>query len=124
MVIALTFAAYLALTTIKPAQLKLSQMDWAWAAVALAAAAFSYVAASMSLTGFVPEKLPFRRTVAAQLAGFLRQAGRAGRDRRHRAEHPLPAEGRDPLRAGGRLGRRLPAGRPWPGTCCCCSASA
>ncbi|MFI6844729.1 flippase-like domain-containing protein [Kitasatospora sp. NPDC050467] len=69
MVIALTFAAYLALTTIKPAQLKLSQMNWAWAAVALAAAAFSYVAASMSLTGFVPEKLPFRRTVAAQLAG-------------------------------------------------------
>ncbi|MGW2249089.1 flippase-like domain-containing protein [Kitasatospora sp. NPDC001660] len=69
MVIALTFAAYLALTTIKPAQLKLSQMNWAWAAVALAAAAFSYVAAAMSLTGFVPEKLPFRRTVAAQLAG-------------------------------------------------------
>ncbi|MFJ8471753.1 flippase-like domain-containing protein [Kitasatospora sp. NPDC094011] len=69
MVIALTFAAYLALTTIKPAQLKLSQMNWAWAAAALLAAAFSYVAASMSLTGFVPEKLPFRRTVAAQLAG-------------------------------------------------------
>ncbi|MFD7902472.1 MULTISPECIES: flippase-like domain-containing protein [unclassified Kitasatospora] len=69
MVIALTFAAYLALTTIKPAQLKLSQMDWAWAAAALVAAAFSYVAAAMSLTGFVPEKLPFRRTVAAQLAG-------------------------------------------------------
>ncbi|MGW3229881.1 flippase-like domain-containing protein [Kitasatospora sp. NPDC001095] len=69
MVIALTFAAYLALTTIKPAQLKLSQMNWAWAAAALLAAAFSYVAASMSLTGFVPERLPFRRTVAAQLAG-------------------------------------------------------
>ncbi|MFE4975043.1 flippase-like domain-containing protein [Kitasatospora sp. NPDC056651] len=69
MVIALTFAAYLALTTIKPAQLKLSQMNWAWAAAALLAAAFSYVAAAMSLTGFVPEKLPFRRTVAAQLAG-------------------------------------------------------
>ncbi|MEV7926753.1 lysylphosphatidylglycerol synthase transmembrane domain-containing protein [Kitasatospora sp. NPDC088779] len=69
MVIALTFAAYLALTTIKPAQLKLSQMDWVWAAAALLAAAFSYVAAAMSLTGFVPEKLPFRRTVAAQLAG-------------------------------------------------------
>ncbi|AUY54229.1 flippase-like domain-containing protein [Streptomyces sp. CB01881] len=69
MVIALTFAAYLALTTIKPAQLKLSQMDWAWAAAALAAAAFSHVAASMNLIGFVPEKLPFGRTVAAQLAG-------------------------------------------------------
>ncbi len=69
MVIALTFAAYLALTTIKPAQLKLSQMNWAWAAAALVAAAFSYVAASMSLTGFVPERLPFRRTIAAQVAG-------------------------------------------------------
>ncbi|MGF1429966.1 lysylphosphatidylglycerol synthase transmembrane domain-containing protein, partial [Kitasatospora sp. LaBMicrA B282] len=31
--------------------------------------AASYVAAAMSLTGFVPERLPFRRTVAAQLAG-------------------------------------------------------
>ncbi|MGK4582874.1 flippase-like domain-containing protein [Kitasatospora sp. HPMI-4] len=69
MVIALTFAAYLALTTIQPAQLRLSHMNWAWAAVALAAAAASYGAAAMSLTGFVPERLPFRRTVAAQLAG-------------------------------------------------------
>ncbi|GAA2256821.1 lysylphosphatidylglycerol synthase domain-containing protein [Kitasatospora cystarginea] len=69
MVIALTFAAYLALTTIQPAQLKLSHMNWVWAAVALAAAAASYGAAAMSLTGFVPERLPFGRTVAAQLAG-------------------------------------------------------
>ncbi|GLW56231.1 lysylphosphatidylglycerol synthase transmembrane domain-containing protein [Kitasatospora phosalacinea] len=69
MVVALTFAAYLALTTIRPDQFKVSQMNWAWASVALAASAFSYVAAAMSLTGFVPEKLPFWRTVAAQLAG-------------------------------------------------------
>nr|WP_232246504.1 lysylphosphatidylglycerol synthase transmembrane domain-containing protein [Kitasatospora mediocidica] len=69
MVIALAFAAYLAVTTIQPGQLKLSQMNWAWASVALAAAAASYGAAAMSLTGFVPEKLPFGRTVAAQLAG-------------------------------------------------------
>ncbi|WP_354642222.1 lysylphosphatidylglycerol synthase transmembrane domain-containing protein [Kitasatospora camelliae] len=69
MVIALTFAAYLALTTIQPGQLKLSQMDWAWAFAALAAAAASFGAAAMSLTGFVPEKLPVGRTVAAQLAG-------------------------------------------------------
>ncbi|AUG79562.1 membrane protein [Kitasatospora sp. MMS16-BH015] len=68
-VIALAFAAYLALTTIQPAQLKLSHMNWAWAAAALAAAAVTYIAASMSLTGFVPERLPFRRTVAAQVAG-------------------------------------------------------
>ncbi|RAJ41303.1 uncharacterized protein (TIRG00374 family) [Kitasatospora sp. SolWspMP-SS2h] len=69
MVVALAFAAYLALTTIRPDQFKVSQMNWAWASVALAASAFSYVAAAMSLTGFVPEKLPFWRTVAAQLAG-------------------------------------------------------
>lgn len=68
-VIALAFAGYLAVTTIQPGQLKLSHMNWAWAAVALACAAASYVAAAMSLTGFVPERLPFRRTVAAQLAG-------------------------------------------------------
>ncbi|WP_083462652.1 lysylphosphatidylglycerol synthase transmembrane domain-containing protein [Kitasatospora griseola] len=69
MLVALTFAAYLALTTIRPDQFKVSQMNWAWAAAALAAAAASYVAAAMSLTGFVPEKLPFGRTVAAQVAG-------------------------------------------------------
>ncbi|WP_083976654.1 lysylphosphatidylglycerol synthase transmembrane domain-containing protein [Kitasatospora azatica] len=68
-VVALAFAAYLAVTTIQPGQLKLSQMNWAWTAVAITAAAASYGAAAMSLTGFVPEKLPFRRTVAAQLAG-------------------------------------------------------
>ena len=44
-------------------------MDWGWAALALAAAAATYGAAAMSLTGFVPERLPFGRTVAAQLAG-------------------------------------------------------
>ncbi|MGF1429967.1 TIGR00374 family protein, partial [Kitasatospora sp. LaBMicrA B282] len=37
-VIALAFAAYLAVTTIQPGQLKLSHMNWGWAAVALAAA--------------------------------------------------------------------------------------
>ncbi|GAA2098554.1 lysylphosphatidylglycerol synthase domain-containing protein [Kitasatospora saccharophila] len=69
MVVALTFAAYLTLTTVRPDQFKVSQMNWAWASLALAASAFSYVAAAMSLTGFVPEKLPFWRTVTAQLAG-------------------------------------------------------
>ncbi|MFG2817889.1 flippase-like domain-containing protein [Kitasatospora sp. NPDC048365] len=69
MVVALTFAAYLAVTTIRPDQFKVSEMNWAWASLALLASATSYVAASMSLTGFVPERLPFGRTVAAQLAG-------------------------------------------------------
>jgi len=69
MVVALTFAAYLAVTTIRPDQFKVSEMNWAWASVALACAAVSYGAAAMSLTGFVPERLPFGRTVAAQVAG-------------------------------------------------------
>ncbi|MFE0460790.1 lysylphosphatidylglycerol synthase domain-containing protein [Kitasatospora sp. NPDC058965] len=67
--IALAFAAYLAVTTIQPGQLKLSHMNWGWTAVAVTAAGLSYVAAAMSLTGFVPERLPFGRTVAAQVAG-------------------------------------------------------
>ncbi|MFF7632675.1 lysylphosphatidylglycerol synthase domain-containing protein [Kitasatospora sp. NPDC008050] len=68
-VVALAFAGYLAVTSIQPGQLKFSHMHLGWTAAALAAAAASYVAAAMSLTGFVPERLPFRRTVAAQLAG-------------------------------------------------------
>ncbi|WP_407988591.1 lysylphosphatidylglycerol synthase domain-containing protein [Kitasatospora sp. CMC57] len=68
-VVALAFAAYFALTTIKPEQFNLDRMNWGWASAALTAAAFTYVAASMSLTGFVPERLPFKRTVAAQVAG-------------------------------------------------------
>ncbi|MFJ8042956.1 flippase-like domain-containing protein [Kitasatospora sp. NPDC096147] len=68
-VVALAFAAYFALTAIKPEQFNLDRMNWAWAAAALAASAMSYIAASMSLTGFVLERLPFRRTVAAQVAG-------------------------------------------------------
>ncbi|GAA3033089.1 lysylphosphatidylglycerol synthase domain-containing protein [Kitasatospora albolonga] len=68
-VVALAFAAYFALTAIKPEKFNLDQMHWAWAAAALAAAALSYIAASMSLTGFVLERLPFARTVAAQVAG-------------------------------------------------------
>ncbi|MFI5532814.1 flippase-like domain-containing protein [Kitasatospora sp. NPDC051853] len=68
-VVALAFAAYFALTTIKPEQFNLDRMNWAWAAAALAASALTYVAAAMSLTGFVLERLPFARTVAAQVAG-------------------------------------------------------
>jgi uncharacterized protein (TIRG00374 family) len=67
-VVGLAFAAYLAVTTIQPGELKLSQLDLPWALVALAAAGATYIAAAMSLTGFVPERLPFGRTVAAQLA--------------------------------------------------------
>lgn len=42
---------------------------WGWVAAALAFSALSYVAAAMSLLGFVPERVGFRPTVWAQVAG-------------------------------------------------------
>ena len=47
----------------------LSEAQWGWAAVAVAAAVLSYVSAAVMLMGFVPEKLPLGRTVMAQFAG-------------------------------------------------------
>ncbi|MEU8587741.1 lysylphosphatidylglycerol synthase domain-containing protein [Streptomyces sp. NPDC048664] len=43
--------------------------EWGWVAAAALFSAFSYVAAAMALLGFVPERVPFWRTVAAQVAG-------------------------------------------------------
>ncbi|MGW0840797.1 lysylphosphatidylglycerol synthase domain-containing protein [Streptomyces sp. NPDC002787] len=43
--------------------------EWGWVAAAALFSALSYVAAAMSLLGFVPERVPFLRTVAAQVAG-------------------------------------------------------
>ncbi|GAA2917829.1 lysylphosphatidylglycerol synthase domain-containing protein [Streptomyces mexicanus] len=43
--------------------------QWGWLAAAVAFSALSYVAAAMALLGFVPERVPFPRTVAAQVAG-------------------------------------------------------
>lgn len=42
---------------------------WGWVAAAVAFSALSYFAAAMSLLGFVPERVPFMRTVVAQVAG-------------------------------------------------------
>ncbi|MFM9446290.1 flippase-like domain-containing protein [Streptomyces acidiscabies] len=47
----------------------ISNAEWGWVAAAVAFSALSYVAAAMSLLGFVPERVPFPRTVAAQVAG-------------------------------------------------------
>ncbi|MGV9280656.1 lysylphosphatidylglycerol synthase transmembrane domain-containing protein [Streptomyces sp. NPDC003730] len=47
----------------------ISNAQWGWVAAAVLFSATSYVAAAMSLLGFVPEKVPFPRTVAAQVAG-------------------------------------------------------
>ncbi|MBK3645605.1 MULTISPECIES: lysylphosphatidylglycerol synthase transmembrane domain-containing protein [Streptomyces] len=43
--------------------------QWGWVLAALAFSAASYFAAAMALLGFVPERVPFLRTVAAQVAG-------------------------------------------------------
>ncbi|MEU1053726.1 lysylphosphatidylglycerol synthase transmembrane domain-containing protein [Streptomyces sp. NPDC005876] len=47
----------------------ISNAEWGWVAAAVLFSAASYVAAAMSLLGFVPERVPFVRTVAAQVAG-------------------------------------------------------
>jgi glycosyltransferase 2 family protein len=43
--------------------------DWRWGAVALALSATTYVGATLSLSGFVTERLNFVRTLLVQLAG-------------------------------------------------------
>ncbi|WP_079277528.1 lysylphosphatidylglycerol synthase domain-containing protein [Streptomyces sp. CB03234] len=70
--IAGAIAAYFLISQIAKASLSVStfaQADWAWVAMALLFSALSYVAAAMSLLGFVPERVPFGRTVVAQVAG-------------------------------------------------------
>ncbi|MFE9019774.1 YbhN family protein [Streptomyces sp. NPDC007808] len=47
----------------------MSNAQWGWVAAAVLFSAASYFAAAMALLGFVPERVPFRRTVAAQVAG-------------------------------------------------------
>ncbi|MBT3151417.1 flippase-like domain-containing protein [Streptomyces sp. CHD11] len=43
--------------------------QWGWVAAAVLFSAASYFAAAMALLGFVPERVPFLRTVGAQVAG-------------------------------------------------------
>ncbi|MGD6743449.1 lysylphosphatidylglycerol synthase domain-containing protein [Streptomyces sp. BH106] len=45
------------------------EAEWGWVGLAVLFSALSYVAAAMSLLGFVPERVPFMRAVAAQVAG-------------------------------------------------------
>ncbi|MFI6697113.1 lysylphosphatidylglycerol synthase domain-containing protein [Streptomyces sp. NPDC050433] len=46
-----------------------AKTHWGWVAAAVVFSALSYVAAAMSLLGFVPERVGFLRTVVAQVAG-------------------------------------------------------
>ncbi|RLU99349.1 TIGR00374 family protein [Streptomyces griseocarneus] len=65
------FAAYFLLSQITHVQWGdlVAKANWAWVAVAVAFQALTYVAATMSLLGFVPEKVSFSRTMLAQVAG-------------------------------------------------------
>ncbi len=63
-------AAYFLLSQIASTPLStISEADWRWVAAAVLFSALSYVAAAMSLLGFVPERVGFWRTVVAQVAG-------------------------------------------------------
>ncbi len=70
-IIAGALAAYLLLSQLTHVDLQqiAGQANWAWVSVAVAFSALSYLAAAMSLIGFVPERVPFGRTVLAQVAG-------------------------------------------------------
>lgn len=70
-VIAGAFVAYFLISTFMANDVSeaIATADWRWAAVAVLFSALSYPAAAMSLLGFVPEKVPFWRTVKAQVAG-------------------------------------------------------
>ncbi|MCP3766918.1 MULTISPECIES: lysylphosphatidylglycerol synthase transmembrane domain-containing protein [unclassified Streptomyces] len=47
----------------------IANAQWGWVAAAVLFSAASYFAAALALLGFVPERVPFVRTVAAQVAG-------------------------------------------------------
>ncbi|MFJ9932114.1 YbhN family protein [Streptomyces virginiae] len=69
--IAGAFGAYFLLTQLAhvPLAETVADAEWGWVGAALAFSALSYVAAAMSLLGFVPERVSFLRTVVAQVAG-------------------------------------------------------
>ncbi|MGR4881988.1 YbhN family protein [Streptomyces sp. LARHCF249] len=69
--IAGAFGAYFLLTQLAHVDFAtiVGEAQWGWVGAALAFSALSYVAAAMSLLGFVPERVSFLRTVVAQVAG-------------------------------------------------------
>jgi uncharacterized membrane protein YbhN (UPF0104 family) len=72
-IVAGAIAAYVLLSQLANQDLvgTLRKADWRWALAALALSVLTFVGASLSLSGFVPEKLSHVRTFAAQLAaGF------------------------------------------------------
>ncbi|MFE7551821.1 flippase-like domain-containing protein [Streptomyces gardneri] len=63
-------AAYFLLSQIASTPMStVRDADWWWVTAAVLFSAISYLAAAMSLLGFVPERVGFWRTVVAQVAG-------------------------------------------------------
>jgi uncharacterized membrane protein YbhN (UPF0104 family) len=71
MVIAAVFAAYFLFTQLVHIdfQRMVDQANWMWLLAALVFSSLTYFAAALGLLGFVPEKVPYLRTVIAQVAG-------------------------------------------------------
>ncbi len=92
----------------------LESADWRWGIAALALSALTYAGATLSVSGFVAERLGFTRTLLVQLARLLRHAGDACRRRGRRAERPVPAAQEDPVTGRGGQHRRLPGGGARP----------
>lgn len=69
--IAGAIAAYFLISQVTQADFGavVEQAEWGWVAAAVGFSALSYVAAAMSLLGFVPERVSFGKTVLAQVAG-------------------------------------------------------
>ncbi|WP_238420667.1 lysylphosphatidylglycerol synthase transmembrane domain-containing protein [Streptomyces taklimakanensis] len=69
--IAGAFAAYFLLSQLTHVDFRhvIGGANWGWVTASLLFSALTYVAAALSLLGFVPEKVSFPRTVAAQVAG-------------------------------------------------------
>ncbi|SCK31944.1 lysylphosphatidylglycerol synthetase family protein [Streptomyces sp. WMMB 322] len=69
--IAGALAAYFLLSQLTQVQFGevVGEANWAWVGGAALFSACTYFAAAMALLGFVPEKVPFLRTVVAQVAG-------------------------------------------------------
>ncbi|MFP3988077.1 lysylphosphatidylglycerol synthase transmembrane domain-containing protein [Streptomyces sp. E11-3] len=69
--IAGAFGAYFLLTQLTDIDFNelFASAKWGWVAAAAAFSALTYFAASLSLLGFVPERVSFLRAVAAQVAG-------------------------------------------------------
>lgn len=71
MIVVGTFAGYILLSQLTSVDLAtlITTANWSWALAALLLSLVSYIGAVWSLTGFVPEKLSFVRTLLAQIAG-------------------------------------------------------